>query len=137
MSCDPTATPEDVWQILMRPVDESQRSYLEAQLEQSELRLKMTLAKRGISMDSIKSDPDRLRLFYHLVVEAVVRMERNTNIRDGYRSESEGDYSYSVATARDVSGHLWWPDDDLSMLLPRRGKLVGTVRTPLMRRRVR
>lgn len=50
-----------------------------------------------------------------IVVEAVARMARMDDDAIGIKSESEGEYSYSVDPLT-RSGNIWFPDKDLALL---------------------
>ena len=89
---------------------------IEKALKRAERKLRLVLAQRGCDFDKIAADPLRGEYLADLLVEAVARVERNAAVKEGYKTETEGAYSYSVLSSREVSTNLWWPDDELAVL---------------------
>lgn len=61
------------------------------------------------------SQQRRAVLAQGIIARAVARVLRNPAAQEGFASESEGGYSYSLQKL-DASGNLWFPDSDLALL---------------------
>lgn len=78
-------------------------------IAKAEVRLAQAIASRGGDLDALAMSPSKLAIIQDVLENAVARVLRNP---EGLRSESEGDYSYTV-NALDASGNVWFPDADL------------------------
>lgn len=125
--------PEDIWLALGRPVEPERDEYLRELISRAERKLRLTLKRRGLNAQELFDTDDECGGGYvrDLVIDAVARVERSAAVREGYKSESEGNYSYQVADARDAAAHLWWPSDELDLLggtAPRATGVIGSIR---------
>lgn len=98
-------------------------------IDKAELRLATAVAQRGFDLEVLASRSPSL--VADVVQNAVVRVLRNP---EGYRSETEGDYSYTV-NPMDSAGSIWFPDADLDVLCPR-PLAFGTIGLALPLRRL-
>lgn len=81
----------------------------------------------SVVADRLRSGKLPERLFKAVVVRVASRVFSNT---DGYKSETEGGYSYEVNAAV-ASGTIWFTDDDIADLTGKKpkGQNEGTVGT--------
>lgn len=79
------------------------------------------LARKRIASEKLS-----IRTFIRIVCDMVLRVLRNP---EGYKSESDGTYSYT-STALVASGDLWIPDKDLALLRgPQVSRRIGSFNT--------
>lgn len=95
-------------------------------ISKATIRLTQLVKRRGRDLAVLAQDPDTLALIKDILENAVLRVLRNP---EGLRSESEGDYSYTV-NPLDSAGNVWFPAADLDQLCPR-APAVGTIRLGL------
>lgn len=124
-------TPADIWRRLDTDHDPAGDDYLDGLIREAETKLSLTLKRRGV--DWVATEPSRLttsKLDYirTLVIDAVTRIERNSAAKEGYSSESVGDYTYSIANAMEASANIWWPDHDIDLVAPKRQQTIGSIR---------
>jgi len=101
-------------------------------ITKAEVRLRSALARRGCDLDQIVlADGNRAALARDVLENAVVRVLRNP---EGYKSESEDGYSYTLS-ALDASGNIWFPANDLDELCPPKRSRVGSINTALPKHR--
>lgn len=103
------ATVEDVRGASDRPIPDSRVPYVQGRLDAAHRLLRSKAPGLDARVDSGLLDPDLVK---DVIVEMVLRVLRNPS---GFRSETDGDYSYS----RDIqvaSGRLMVTDDELEML---------------------
>ncbi len=81
-------------------------------ISKAEVRLAAAVAARGGDLTVLATDPAKLPLIQDVLENAVARVVRNP---EGLKSESEGDYSYTL-NALDASGNIWFPDSDLDAI---------------------
>lgn len=126
----------DVWGALGRPgTCGSEAPAIAELIRRAERKLRLVLRGRGLDWDVIAEDELKGPYLRDLVIEAVARVERSEAAKAGLKSESEGSYSYTLASGRDVSTNLWWPEDDLRPLGGAGGRTrVGTIRLNRVRR---
>lgn len=103
------ATVEDVREASDRPIPDSRVPYVQGRLNAAHRRLRSKALGLDDRVDSDVLDP---LLVKDVIVEMVLRVLRNPR---GYRSETDGDYSYSRDT-QVASGRLTVTDDDLEAL---------------------
>lgn len=111
-----TVEPADVVKVLP-PTSATQppTAYLATLISQAVTRLKMHVPE----LDRLTgANPDKAQFAQDMVINAVLRVVRNPAAAEGYQSESEGGYSYSVASALEASANIWFPDNDLKLLRP-------------------
>lgn len=103
------ATVEDVREASDRPIPDARVPYVQGRLDAAHRLLHSKAPGLDARVDSGVLDP---LLVKDVIVEMVLRVLRNPS---GFRSETDGDYSYS----RDIqvaSGRLMVTDDELAML---------------------
>lgn len=81
-------------------------------ISKAEVRLAAIVAARGGDLAVLATDPARLPLIQDVLENAVARVLRNP---EGIRSESEGDYSYTLNSV-DASANVWFPGDDVDAI---------------------
>jgi len=113
----------DITDALGRTADPDQKAWLDTLIRQAERRLRRHIP----NLDTLSAAPDTAAFIRDVIIAAVARVVRNPKVSEGYSSESEGSYSYSVASALTASAAIWFPDSDLALLRPRRSP-VGTIR---------
>jgi hypothetical protein len=124
------ATVEDVRKRMKRPLTPEEEALATQLLDDAETRIRV----RVRDLDTRAADPEYLKLVVLVEANAVLRVLRNP---EGYRSEADGDYSYS-RLVQVASGLLEILDDDWLLLGVRRGAftvapVIGTPRCGLMR----
>lgn len=92
-----------------RPIPDSRVPYVQGRLNAAHRLLRSKAPALDARVDSGALDP---ALVKDVIVEMVLRVLRNPG---GYRSETDGDYSYSRDT-QVASGRLTVTDDDLETL---------------------
>jgi hypothetical protein len=119
------ATVEDVQKRFDRPMTLEEEALATQLLDDAETRIRV----RVRDLDARVADPEYLKLVVLVEANAVLRVLRNP---EGYRSEADGDYSYSRLLAV-ASGLLEILDADWLLLGVRRGAftvapVIGTPR---------
>lgn len=77
----------------------------------------------------------KLALARDVLINAVARVLRNPRAEAGFASESEGDYSFSIAK-QDAGASIWFPREDLALLAERPNLGVGSIKTVIPVRRL-
>lgn len=104
------ATISDVEGVLMRPLDTRETEYVPGMLDYVEA---VIFERVRSAMGRAHESATYRRILVHVEAAAVARVLRNP---DGiYKSESDGDYSYTVDTAV-ASGHLYLSAEELRSL---------------------
>jgi hypothetical protein len=100
-------------------------------ISKAEVRLAAMVAARGGDLAVLAANPIKLALIQDVLENAVARVLRNP---DGIRSESEGDYSYTL-NSLDAAGNVWFPGDDVDAIFgpSSRVRTLSVGLTPLMR----
>lgn len=81
-------------------------------ISKAEIRLASIIGARGGDLLVLAADPTKLLLIQDVLENAVARVLRNP---EGLKSESEGDYSYTL-NSLDASGNIWFPDSEVDAL---------------------
>jgi hypothetical protein len=81
-------------------------------ISKAEIRLASIVGARGGDLLVLAADPTKLLLIQDILENAVARVLRNP---EGLKSESEGDYSYTL-NALDASGNIWFPDSEIDAI---------------------
>lgn len=103
---------EDVEARYEKPLDADRRPWVEQVIADAERRLVSKRPNLTANLAAGKVDEEAVRI---AVVQAVLRVIRNP---EGYQSETEGNYVYTVA--KDVAGgKLYFEADDLALVTPR------------------
>lgn len=111
------ATPEDVSSRLGRDLDESEALIVNVRLNDVE----RLIRSRKPSLDAdITSGMLDVEVVKQVEAEAVLRLVRNP---EGYRSETDGNYSYQI-DASVASGRISILDDEWALLGASRGAFV-------------
>jgi len=105
---------EDVQARLNRPLTTEEEQIAQTLLDDVEARLRVRLPDLD---DRVAADPNYHALVVQVEANAVLRVIRNP---DGYRQETEGNYSYSKSAAV-ASGHLFVMDSEWDLLGARQG----------------
>lgn len=122
--------PSDVKDALPPGAQAPPDDYLQVLIEQAITRLYVTVPR----LDSIIGSSARKAEFAEdMIVAAVKRVIINAAAAQGFKSESEGNYSYQVSSALEASANIWFPDKDLSLLVPAR-PAVGVIHMSRPRR---
>lgn len=130
-----TPEPKEIALALDRPYDDGTDTYINAQIARAERQLTAILEQRGCQWDILAAHPTKSKLLHDAIVDAVARVERNPHVKAGFKNENEGNYGYGLSDSRDVSAHLWWPEDELNLLCPRRAPRIGTMQLDSHRKR--
>ncbi|GAB3209800.1 hypothetical protein GCM10027294_25640 [Marinactinospora endophytica] len=120
------ATVDDVQARMGRPLTAEERQLAATLLDDVEAMLRARIA----DLDGRAADPNYRSLVVMVESNAVTRVLKNP---DGYRQESEGNYSYSLNTAA-AAGYLLVLDSEWALLGVSRG--AWTI-TPVVRSRRR
>ena len=102
------------------PEDLGSQGYVEAKIEYAVDRLAARFGQRIASRIRAGIVPERL--FKATVAEGVLRVVRNP---DGYRTEQQGNYQYSLNSAVSA-GYLWFTKDNMLDLLGEPSSPIGT-----------
>lgn len=113
-SYDYTPVPDDVRARYERDIPDDRSPYLLALIGEA---VQVLASKVG---DLDQFPPATVKM---LIIRAVMRVLRNP---EGFTSESEGTYNYNLSQ-RVASGSIWFPDDEIGMLVPV-GVGVGSIR---------
>lgn len=113
---------------LQRPDDPAEHDNVQYLLDRAERLLRQTLLSRNYDFDVLANDPAKSQYMHDMIVDAVARVLRNPGAAAGFKSESEGNYSYSISSALEASATLWFPDTALDLLIPKRVGKYGTIR---------
>jgi len=81
-------------------------------ISKAEIRLASIVGARGGDLLVLAADPTKLPLIQDVLENAVARVLRNP---EGLKSESEGDYSYTL-NAMDASGNIWFPESEIDAI---------------------
>ncbi len=81
-------------------------------ISKAEVRLAALVADRGGDLAVLATVPAKLALIQDVLENAVARVLRNPQ---GIRSESEGEYSYTLNSA-DASANVFFPDSDVDAI---------------------
>lgn len=104
------ATIADIEGVLMRPLDTRETEYVQPMLDYVEA---VIFERVRSAMGRAHESQNYRNIVAHVEAAAVARVLRNP---DGiYRSETDGDYSYTVDTAV-ASGHLYLSAEELRAL---------------------
>ncbi|MFL1441823.1 Gp19/Gp15/Gp42 family protein [Nocardiopsis protaetiae] len=112
------ATVEDVQARLNRPLTDEEEGMAETLLGDVEA----ILRSRIPDLDERAENPDYLALVVQVEANAVLRVIRNP---DGFRQETDGNYSYTVSAAV-ASGHLFVMDSEWALLGVTKGAFTIT-----------
>jgi hypothetical protein len=95
-------------------------------ISKAEIRLASIIGARGGDLSVLAADPTKLPLIQDVLENAVARVLRNP---EGLKSESEGDYSYTL-NAMDASGNVWFPESEVDAIYSV-GTSYGSIRLGL------
>lgn len=119
------ATVDDVQARLGRPLTDEEKALAATLLDDVEARIRARIPDLD---ERVAADENYEALVVQVEANAVLRVLRNP---EGYRQETEGNYSYSLSAAV-ASGHLFVMDSEWGLLGSGRG--AWTI-TPVLRQR--
>lgn len=126
MATLPTMTVEELKDRSEIALDNFKEKYLENLIRQGIDRINTRWGARVAAR--LRSGVLPVELYKDVVARSVMRVVRNP---EGYTSEQEGNYQYSLR-AQVASGYLWFTDDDVIDLLGvTGGQVLGTKRVDL------
>lgn len=125
-----TVSPDDVKAALPPEIQAPPDEYLNVLIEQAITRLYVTVPNLDAIIDS---NPRRAKFAKDVIIAAVKRVITNPAAAQGFKSETEGNYSYQISSALEASANIWFPDKDLSLLVPKRPQ-VGVIHMSRPRR---
>lgn len=96
--------------VLMRPLDEREEEYVDSLLEAAEA---IAFARVPTLHERVALSESAAKVFNYVVGSMVARVLRNPD--SIYRTESDGDYSYTVDSSA-VAARLYLSADELRML---------------------
>lgn len=112
---DYTPLPDDVRERYEQVIPDDQSGYLSQLIDEAVIVLGAQVGDLGTY------PPATVKM---LLIRAVMRVLRNP---EGFTAESEGTYNYNLSQ-RVASGSIWFPNDEVAMLVPT-SLGVGSIRT--------